>query len=695
MQPHSTPSPIPSIRRKFILRKRRRLRVPEFPQSGDTMSFVRPFRSICIGILAAVLMPVEPSAQSHPGCADLKAGDFRVSTFTVGSRPISVDFLTNPDGTYDSYFAMMNGQIIKVDSKGARTTIATLPGESMTYAGMTAFQFHPDFAKNGWAFSSRLIKTPGWTGAANLGAFSVRLSRHKFDPAAGRLSEEKVLLDIPQIAVKDMGGSSSFNRALDNVGTYAYFQNGQMRFDRHGNLYLNMGADHRSHESYVFTHNPKYLSSSAEARAGNTRKLNGGILRIFPDDSPKGYSIPAGNFREYWEKRFQDQGNAEAAKEYALSAGKVAPEIYVKGTRTNWTLKTHRSKDWLAWGEVMVTGAYDEISIVKNPAFGGYPYFYGNNEKTFRYYIGHYDDKVVDESGYDRTQNASLNPASRADTNAPKNLSPLNDGAVNLPPAHNPQITSQRYQSRKGGVRLADVGLPYVSNGTPGSAQATADSWFEASAGEKSQTALPPVTSNLTRYQAIMAGDFYSFNRPLNDTKKFPPHFNDHLFIFDWEQNVADVAKVSDIGDRLVVDTVFSVKALLGLGSISKIIDGTFTPSGTLLVSSELGTIYRVEYAGSCVDIGPVSTRPESAASRDGRFALLPRGIEARDQGLIRISLHDVHGRFLEGREIRSAGYYEYARLFGRIATGSRYFVRASLASENGTLVRTAGFAAL
>lgn len=649
---------------------------------------MRNFRPYLVSLFLAAAIPANSPAQTYPGCSNLKPGDFRVSTFSVGNRPISVDFLTHPDGTFDSYFTRMTGQIIKVPATGAISTVAALPGESMTYAGMTAFQFHPDFKNNGWAFSLRLIKTPGWTGANNLGAYSVRLSRHKFNPALGQLSEEKVLMDVPQISVKSMGGSSSYNRALDNVGTYAYFQNGQMRFDRHGNLYLNLGADHRSHESYVFTHNPKYLSSSAEARAANTRKLNGAILRIFPDNSEKGYSIPAGNFREYWEKYFQDEGNTAAAQEYAQSAGKVAPEIYVKGTRTNWTLKTHRAKDWLIWGEVMVTGAYDEIGIVKHPVFGGYPYYYGNNEKTFRYYVGHYNDQVVDESGYDRTQNASLNPASRADTNAPRNMSPLNDGAVNLPPAFNPQITSQRYQSRNGGVRLSDVGLPYVQNGTPGSAQATADSWFETSAGEKSQTAQPPVTTNLTRYQTIMAGDVYSFDRPLGNARKFPPHFNDHLFIFDWEQNVADAAKVSDLGDRIVVDTVFNVKSLLGLGNISKIIDGSFTPSGTLFVSSESGTIYHVEYTGSCVEIGPTFTRPESANPWPSRFAMRARGIEVFRKGTYSLSLHDSRGRFLEGLDITRAGFQDYSSLFRKMKAGEVYFVRASFDSKRGPVRR-------
>lgn len=242
-------------------------------------------------------------------------------------------------------------------------------------------------------------------------------------------------------------------------------------------------------------------------------------------------------------------------------------------------------------------------------------------------------------------------------------------------------------------MRLADVGLPYVSNGTPGSAQATADSWYETSAGEKAQTAQPPVATNLTRCQTIMAGDVYAFNRPLANARKFPPHLDDHLFIFDWEQNVADAAKVSDVGDRLVVDTVINVKSLLGLGTVSKVIDGTFTPAGTLMVSSELGTVYHVEYTGSCVQIGPTSARPE-AVERDPRFALRARGMEVYRDGYYTLSLHDGKGRFLQGREVTRPGYHSYSRLFPGVRPGQVYLLRATYASHSGKVTKVAPFAA-
>lgn len=128
------------------------------------------------------------------------------------------------------------------------------------------------------------------------------------------------------------------------------------------------------------------------------------------------------------------------------------------------------------------------------------------------------------------------------------------------------------------------------------------------------------------------------------------------------------------------------------MGTISKIIDGTFTPAGSLLLSSELGTVYKVEYAGPCVEIGPVSARPQAKAQAPAPFELRARGIEVRGEGLLRVSLHDGRGRFLEGREILRAGYHEYARLFRSLVPGERYFVRGSYSTDAGSVVRTASY---
>jgi hypothetical protein len=147
--------------------------------------------------------------------------------------------------------------------------------------------------------------------------------------------------------------------------------------------------------------------------------LRGGIFRIHPDEAATskrslpsgvygpGYTVPAGNFGEYWADRFQSQGNSALAAQYRDPA-KVLPEVYVKGNRSNYSIGVHPTKRWLGWGEVNFGGGHDEVNLVANPAFAGQPYFHGNNESL---------------------------PFNTKNPAAPMNTSPLNNGVQQLPPA--------------------------------------------------------------------------------------------------------------------------------------------------------------------------------------------------------------------------------------------------------------------
>ncbi len=618
------------------------------------------------------------NAQKFPSCSDLTINDFERTTYNVGRRPISVDFLKNADGTYDSYFALINGSVLRRNADGTQEQVAKLSAATLAYGGMTSFLFHPNFKNNGWVFTIRLLLKPGWTGPKVKGAYIARLSRHDFDPVAKKLSNEKVLLDMVQYSVKALGGAA-FDRTSDTKGTYAYFQNGQMRFDSKGHLYANLGADFRSLESYSLSNDPKYLTSSGEARAADTKEYQG-IIRIHPDSSSKGYSIPAGNFREYWENEFKKAGKTAIAAEYALSANKVLPEVYTKGHRTNWTLKIHPTKDWLIWGEVAVLGMYDEIGIVKHPIFGGFPYYYGDNEFTFKYW-GDRTDVLSTDPGftYDRGANGTLHPATRVDTNAPQNHSVFNEGVVNLPPTFHPQITSKRYQSSKGPVSFAEVGLKYL---VIGKGQRVEDStWFETSLGETRDIALPPVRYDLSHYRSITAGDIYAFNLRLNNPNKFPPHFGEHLFVFDWRLNVVDVAKVSEVGERIVVDTMINIKKiLLDTIKINRVIDGTFTPDGTLLLSEEGGKIHHIKYVGNCVkiDLTPIS-KASHQANFTSQFEFTHNGVKVLEAGEYSLGLYNTYGKLVMKTQLKTQGFHAYSDLFKKVKQSNIYYLRVHL----------------
>jgi cytochrome c len=142
---------------------------------------------------------------------------------------------------------------------------------------------------------------------------------------------------------------------------------------------------------------------SEEWGASSTHGYRGSFLRIHPDNSAKGYSIPVGNFGDYFAKQ---TGNAQY-----LDTSKVLPEIYIKGTRNNYTMVLDPVRRWVLWGDVGPdvedVKVREEDNLRKTPGFEGWPYFVGNNFK-------HSGDKNAD---------------------APTNTSHWNTGLTTLPPA--------------------------------------------------------------------------------------------------------------------------------------------------------------------------------------------------------------------------------------------------------------------
>jgi hypothetical protein len=66
-----------------------------------------------------------------------------------------------------------------------------------------------------------------------------------------------------------------------------------------------------------------------------------------------------------------------------LDTGKVAPEIYIKGTRNAYSLALDPVRRYVAWGDVgpdRLTGIErEEMNLRKTPGFEGWPYFVGQN----------------------------------------------------------------------------------------------------------------------------------------------------------------------------------------------------------------------------------------------------------------------------------------------------------------------------
>lgn len=141
--------------------------------------------------------------------------------------------------------------------------------------------------------------------------------------------------------------------------------------------------------------------------------MRGGTLRIHPDDSDKGYSIPANNFGEYWAKQWESQAKATLATEYR-DPRKVLPEIYIKGERSNFSIGVHPTDRWMAWGTVNYASSNDEFTEADKPVFSGFPYFHANNATHF---------------GFNKFYNFAQDAAN------PRNESPHSSGVKLLPPA--------------------------------------------------------------------------------------------------------------------------------------------------------------------------------------------------------------------------------------------------------------------
>jgi hypothetical protein len=283
---------------------------------------------------------------THKGCAATDA-DFTFTTLvkkgTDTEEPIKMGFNMRTGGIVDVFFVERKGAVKKYDGEAKTvSTLGTIPCATGNEDGLTGIAVDPDFQRNRYLYFYYAFQ-----GADT----SFRVSRIPLGANGLDLAAEKVLLKIPS------------KRNQPHTG-------GAMQFDAYGDLWITVGDN-----------------GSSESGPGNTADLRGGILRIHPDDRlSSGYSIPAGNFGAHFAARFQAQGNAALAKDYADPA-KVRPEIYVKGTRNAYSIALDPVRRWLSWGDVGPDfGAVsEENNLVQEPFYAGWPYFAGKYDVTSIY----------------------------------------------------------------------------------------------------------------------------------------------------------------------------------------------------------------------------------------------------------------------------------------------------------------------
>lgn len=317
---------------------------------------------------------------TYPGCSDMQPSDFQktelfsrngsTGAVTVSdlSEPVAMAFnaVKNGDSVVgaDIYFVQRRGSLRKYDfvAKTVKqigfVNNAEAPSFRQGDNGLMGVALDPNFATNRWIY---LWYSPPRVGQNN---YRGRLSRFTLGEQDTLVAaSEKILIDI----------------LLSK--THQWHAGGPMRFDAHGDLWVTIGNNGSDLSGSGSQYSPSDSNANQEWGASSTASMRGGVIRIKPDNSEKGYSIPAGNFGEYWANHFETSGNASLAAQYR-DPNKVLPEIYVKGTRSNFSIAVHPTKRWLAWGEVNYQTTNDEYNLLTHPAFTGFPYFHKNNVAT-------------------------------------------------------------------------------------------------------------------------------------------------------------------------------------------------------------------------------------------------------------------------------------------------------------------------
>ena len=352
--------------------------------------------------VASILLTIFAAAKAvdfgtYKGCAanDLEFKQtqiFRgpaISSSRDGNGALKVAFVSLPDAGVDVYFIQKRGALKRYHVKtGATDDLGTIPVDnSRGEQGLIGIVIRKDFLAKPHLYLMYSSTEAG-------GQYSFRLSRFSMSQDLSRLdlATEKILMKIP--------------RESEDWHT-----GGAMAFDDYGDLWGSVGDNKKT-----------------EVGPGNTADLRGGIFRIHPDDSPRGYSIPKGNFGPHMSAYFTSRGNASLAAQY-LDAAKVKPELYVKGTRNAYTLTVDPVRRWLAWGDVGPDQQKisEEHNLVKEPVFGGWPYFAG-------------DEDMAAQGG-----TFYYKPIPAGSTRAaPVNQDPASTGVKQLPPVRAPIFVRQQ-----------------------------------------------------------------------------------------------------------------------------------------------------------------------------------------------------------------------------------------------------------
>ncbi len=250
---------------------------------------------------------------------------------------------------------------------------------------------------------------------------------------------------------------------------YGWHGTNALEFDAKGNLYIGIG-DFTLQSSEIagyaqIDERQGHRQHDAQRTSANSNVYPGKILRIRPSKQG-GYQVPENNLFG------QNQDSAQT-------------EIYVMGCRNPYRFTIDPHQGTLFFGDVGPDAwddgdkgprGYDELNVVRQPGFYGWPYFVADN-KPYRDY--NYETKVL---------GATFDPQNLT------NRSPNNTGIRKLAAPRKPILWYHKGSTKE---------FPYLGMGG----------------------------------MNIMVGPKYYYEDFIDQDSPFPPYFDQKLFIYDWVRN--------------------------------------------------------------------------------------------------------------------------------------------------------------
>ncbi len=335
------------------------------------------------------------------------------------------------------YFAERRGNVQLYDpaTKNVKT-VGTIPVLTKYEDGLLGIALDPAFDKNSYIYLFYAeFSRPDTTSDYHVSRFTLD------NKGALDRGSEKILVKIP-------------HQNLDGIHT-----GGGLMFDPRGNgdLFITVG-DNTSPRATPYApidEREGRETFNAQRSSANTNDLRGKILRIHPEADGT-YSIPKGNL-------------------FPEGTAGTRPEIYSMGHRQPWRLSMDTKTGYLYEGEVgpdsrkdsarRGPASADEFNQIRKPGNYGWPYFVGNNKAYWSY------DFAKEESG------------EMFDAANPQNLSRLNTGIKDLPPAQPslvwyPYAESAEFPEMGTGARSA-VGGPFFRKQDYKNAKNTFPAYYE------------------------------------------------------------------------------------------------------------------------------------------------------------------------------------------------------------------------